>query len=137
LGGCIERLISDVLSIKLVLLAMGDVGAALVYLQLKPKMEYNKYVEDEFTLLESPKGKHIMDNIPVPKPIEPIEVKDEKDECEDSGGLEHRGRIHPTNKNEDDHTTTPPQPQEGDDEDLDAVQGEYRFKRVFRKTRTQ
>ncbi|KAH9307273.1 hypothetical protein KI387_035184, partial [Taxus chinensis] len=45
-GAYIERLISDVLSIKLVSLAMGDIVAALVYLQLKPKMENNKYVED-------------------------------------------------------------------------------------------
>ncbi|KAH9310301.1 hypothetical protein KI387_044706, partial [Taxus chinensis] len=53
-------------------------------------MENNKYVEDEFTLPAPPKGKHTMENIPTPKPTDPIEVEDEADECEDIGGLEHR-----------------------------------------------
>ncbi|KAH9287509.1 hypothetical protein KI387_031626, partial [Taxus chinensis] len=58
-----------------------------------------------------------------------IEVDDEEKEHEDSGVFEHRGRSQPPNKEEAKHATTPPQPQEGDDEDLDAVQGEHRFKR--------
>ncbi|KAH9308849.1 hypothetical protein KI387_036760, partial [Taxus chinensis] len=65
-------------------------GVVLVYLQLKPKMENNKYVEGEFTLPAPPKGKHTMGNIPTPKATEPIEVEDEEEEHEDSGGLEHR-----------------------------------------------
>ncbi|KAH9315102.1 hypothetical protein KI387_023729, partial [Taxus chinensis] len=78
-----------------------------------------------------------MENILVHKPIETIKVEDEVDEREDSGGLEHRGRRHPMNRDEAECATTPPQPQEGDEEDLDAVQGEHQFKRVFRRTRTQ
>ncbi|KAH9320398.1 hypothetical protein KI387_044498, partial [Taxus chinensis] len=93
---------------------------ALVYLQLKPKLENTKYVENEFTLPGPPKGKHTMENVPTPKPTKTIQVDDEEEEHEDSGGLEHRGRRHPLNKDEFEHTTTPPQPQEGDDEDLDA-----------------
>ncbi|KAH9293031.1 hypothetical protein KI387_041765, partial [Taxus chinensis] len=84
-----------------------------------------------------PKGKLTMENIPVPKPMEIVEVEDEEDECEDSGSLEHKGIRHPMNKNEVGCTTTPPQPKEGDDEDLDSFQGEHQFKRVFRRTRTQ
>ncbi|KAH9312647.1 hypothetical protein KI387_027682, partial [Taxus chinensis] len=34
-----------------------------------------------------------MENIPVPKPTEIIEVEDEEDEHEDSGGLEHRADV--------------------------------------------
>ncbi|KAH9306175.1 hypothetical protein KI387_010579, partial [Taxus chinensis] len=41
----IERIISEVLNIKQISLAVVDVGEALVYLQLKLKMEDNKYVE--------------------------------------------------------------------------------------------
>ncbi|KAH9310109.1 hypothetical protein KI387_038020, partial [Taxus chinensis] len=87
----------------------------------------NKYVEGEFALPAPPKGKHTMENILAPEPTEPIEVEDEEEECEDSGGLEHRGRIHPTNKGEEERAITPPHPQEGDDEDLNAFQGEHRF----------
>ncbi|KAH9287505.1 hypothetical protein KI387_031622, partial [Taxus chinensis] len=53
-------------------------------------MDNKKYVEGEFTLPTPPKGKHTMENIPTPKPIEPMEVEDEEEEREDSGGLEHR-----------------------------------------------
>ncbi|KAH9318072.1 hypothetical protein KI387_019841, partial [Taxus chinensis] len=58
----IKSLISNVISMELVSLAIGNSGAALVYLQLKPKLENNKYVENEFTLLRSSKGKHTVDN---------------------------------------------------------------------------
>ncbi|KAH9319013.1 hypothetical protein KI387_020782, partial [Taxus chinensis] len=92
-----------VLSIKPVRFPVGDVRAPLVYLQLKPKLENNKYVENEFALPGLPKGKHTMENISVPKPIEIIEVEDEEDESEDSGGLEHIGRRHPMNKDEAEH----------------------------------
>ncbi|KAH9300870.1 hypothetical protein KI387_012453, partial [Taxus chinensis] len=40
-----ERIISEVLNINPISLVVEDVGAALVYLQLKPKMENKKYVE--------------------------------------------------------------------------------------------
>ncbi|KAH9315154.1 hypothetical protein KI387_023781, partial [Taxus chinensis] len=70
-------------------LVLGDAEATLVYLQLKPKLENNKYVENEFTLPGPPRG--TVENVPAPKPIETIEV-DEEEEHEDSGGLEHRGR---------------------------------------------
>ncbi|KAH9306821.1 hypothetical protein KI387_011225, partial [Taxus chinensis] len=138
LGWCayVERLIYDILSIKPISLEVGDIGLGLVYLQIKPNMENNKYVKGEFTLPAPPKRKHTMENIPGPKPIEPIKVEDDE-ECEDSGGLEHRGRRHPTNKGESEYVNTPPQPQEGDDEGLNAIQEEHRFKRVFRRTRTQ
>ncbi|KAH9315116.1 hypothetical protein KI387_023743, partial [Taxus chinensis] len=36
------------------------VGVAKVYIYLKPKLENGKYIENEFKLLEFPKGKHIM-----------------------------------------------------------------------------
>ncbi|KAH9324188.1 hypothetical protein KI387_004366, partial [Taxus chinensis] len=60
----------------------GDIGAALVYLQMNLNMENNKYVEGEFALPAPPKGKYTMENIPTPKPTKPIEVEDEH---EDSG----------------------------------------------------
>ncbi|KAH9320753.1 hypothetical protein KI387_015392, partial [Taxus chinensis] len=82
-GAYVERLILDILSTKLISLVVGAIGAALVYLQLNPKVDKNKYVEGEFTLPASPKGNHTMENISAPKPIEPIEVEDEEDECED------------------------------------------------------
>ncbi|KAH9296924.1 hypothetical protein KI387_028606, partial [Taxus chinensis] len=66
------------------------VGATLVYLQLKPKMENNKYVEGDFALPAPRKGKNTMENIPTPKPTKKIEVEDEEEEREDSGDLEHR-----------------------------------------------
>ncbi|KAH9320538.1 hypothetical protein KI387_015177, partial [Taxus chinensis] len=69
-----ERIISKVLNIKPISLVVANVGATLVYLQLNLKMENNKYVEGEFTLPAPPKGKHIMENIPVLKPTEPVEV---------------------------------------------------------------
>ncbi|KAH9311565.1 hypothetical protein KI387_026600, partial [Taxus chinensis] len=62
---------------------------------------------------------------------------DEEEEHEDSGNLEHRGRKHPTSQREVERVVTPPHPQEGDEEDLNAVQGEHGFKRVFRRIRTQ
>ena len=49
-GAYIERLISDILIIKLVHLVVGDVRVALVYLQLNPNRENNKYVENKFVL---------------------------------------------------------------------------------------
>ena len=58
-----ERIISEVLNINPISLVVVDVGAALVYLQLNPKIENNKYVENEFVILEPPKGKHTMENI--------------------------------------------------------------------------
>lgn len=97
-GAYVERLIFDVLSIKPISLVVGYIRAVPVYLQLKPNMENKKYVEGDFTLLEPPKGKYIMENILVPKPKEPIEVKDEEEECEDSVILDHRGRRHPMSK---------------------------------------
>ncbi|KAH9312094.1 hypothetical protein KI387_027129, partial [Taxus chinensis] len=51
----IERLISDVISMKPVRLTIGDNGAMLIYLQLKSKLENKKYVENEFALPGSPK----------------------------------------------------------------------------------
>ncbi|KAH9319329.1 hypothetical protein KI387_021098, partial [Taxus chinensis] len=57
---------------KPVSLAVGDVGAVLVYLQLKPKMENKKYVENEFMLPGPPKGKHTVENVPTPQPAETI-----------------------------------------------------------------
>ncbi|KAH9321810.1 hypothetical protein KI387_016449, partial [Taxus chinensis] len=80
-------MISDMISMKPVSLVIGDSGAMLIYLQLKPKLEGNKYVENEFALLGPPKGKHTMENVPAPKPTKPIEVDDEEEEHEESGGL--------------------------------------------------
>ncbi|KAH9318042.1 hypothetical protein KI387_019811, partial [Taxus chinensis] len=107
----------------------GDTRYVLVYLQLKPKLENNKYVENESAFPGPPKGKHTMENVLAPKPTATIQVDDEEEEHEDSGGLGHRGRRKPPNKKEVEHVTTPPQPQEGDDEHLDVVQGESCFKR--------
>ncbi|KAH9324226.1 hypothetical protein KI387_004404, partial [Taxus chinensis] len=100
-------------------------------------MENKKYVEGEFALPAPPKGKHTMENIPSSNPTEPIEVEDEEEEHEDSGGLGHMGRRHPINKGEAECAITPSHPQEGDDEYLNAFQGEHMFKRVFGRTRTQ
>ncbi|KAH9316800.1 hypothetical protein KI387_044538, partial [Taxus chinensis] len=83
----VEKLILDVISMNPVSLEIGDIGAALVYLQLKPKLENKKYVENEFTLLGPPKGKHTMENVPASKPTEPIEVDDKEEEHEDIEGL--------------------------------------------------
>ncbi|KAH9315753.1 hypothetical protein KI387_024380, partial [Taxus chinensis] len=44
---------------------------------------------------------------------------------------------HPKSKEEAERTTTPPHPQERDDEDVNATQGEHMFKSIFRRTRTQ
>lgn len=107
-GTYVERLIYDVLIIKPISFAVGEIRAALMYLQLKLKMENNRYVEGEFTLPTPLKGKHTMENIAASKPIEPIEVEDEEDKHEDSGGFERRCRIHPTNKSEVECATTPP-----------------------------
>ncbi|KAH9298533.1 hypothetical protein KI387_030215, partial [Taxus chinensis] len=60
-----------------------------------------------------------------------------EEEHENSGALEHRGRKDPPSQREFECVITPPQPQEGDEEDLNVLQGEHRFKRVFRRTRTQ
>ncbi|KAH9288987.1 hypothetical protein KI387_033104, partial [Taxus chinensis] len=68
----IERLISDVISMNPVSLAIGDSGVMLVYLQLKPKLENKKYVENDFTLPRLPKGKHMVENMPAPQPTETI-----------------------------------------------------------------
>lgn len=105
-----KRIISEVLNIKPISFAIVDVGVTLVYLQLKLKMENNKYVEGEFALLAPPKGKHTVEDIPTPNPTELIKVQDEEEECEDSVGLEHRGRRHPISQNEAEHIVTPPQP---------------------------
>ncbi|KAH9308968.1 hypothetical protein KI387_036879, partial [Taxus chinensis] len=83
----IERLISDVINMNPVSLVIGDSGAMLVYLQLKHKLEGNKYVENEFALPRLLKGNHIVENVPAPNPMEPIEVDDEEEGREDSGGL--------------------------------------------------
>ncbi|KAH9316900.1 hypothetical protein KI387_018669, partial [Taxus chinensis] len=40
-----NNIISEMLNIKPISLAMADLGAALVYLQFKLKMENTKYVE--------------------------------------------------------------------------------------------
>ncbi|KAH9315002.1 hypothetical protein KI387_023629, partial [Taxus chinensis] len=98
-----ERKISKVLNIKLISLAIADLGAVLVYLQLKLKMENKKYMEFEFTLLAPHKVKHIMESVPMPKPIEKIEIQDEEEEREDSGGLDHRGWRHPTSQKDVEH----------------------------------
>ncbi|KAH9310236.1 hypothetical protein KI387_038147, partial [Taxus chinensis] len=96
-----RRIILEVLNMKHVSLAVADLVAELVYLQLKPKMENNKYVEGEFALPAPPKGKHTMENVPTPKPAEKIKVQDEEEECEDIGGLEHR--RDPTSQSEAEH----------------------------------
>ncbi|KAH9325486.1 hypothetical protein KI387_005664, partial [Taxus chinensis] len=85
----IERLISDVISMNLVTLAIGDNGFMLVYLQIKSRLENNKYVENEFMLPRPPKGKHTVENMAALKPASTIKI-DEEEEHEDSGGLDHR-----------------------------------------------
>ncbi|KAH9306819.1 hypothetical protein KI387_011223, partial [Taxus chinensis] len=70
------------------IVAVTDIGAVLIYLQLKPKMESNKYVENEFVLPGLPKGKHTMENISVPRPSASRQDEEEEDEeIEDSGSL--------------------------------------------------
>lgn len=83
--------ISEILSIKPETLDIGDIGAVRIYLQLKTKMENNKYVENEFALLRPPKGKHTMENIPTPRHSKPMQDDEEEDEeHEDSSGLVRR-----------------------------------------------
>ncbi|KAH9302140.1 hypothetical protein KI387_013723, partial [Taxus chinensis] len=86
----VERIISNVISMNLVRLEIGDIGSMLVYLQLKPKLDNNKYVKNEFALPKKHKGNHTVENVLAPKPIEAIEVDDEEEERDDSDGLEHR-----------------------------------------------
>lgn len=50
---------------KPISLAIGDSGVTLIYLQLKPRMENNKYVDNEFMLLGLSKGKQTMENVPL------------------------------------------------------------------------
>ncbi|KAH9308871.1 hypothetical protein KI387_036782, partial [Taxus chinensis] len=87
----VDRLISDIISMKPISLAIEDIGAMLRYLQIKPKIENKKYMENEFALPGPPNGKHTVENMPAPKPTKDIEVDDEEEEREDSGDLEHRG----------------------------------------------
>ncbi|KAH9318205.1 hypothetical protein KI387_019974, partial [Taxus chinensis] len=76
----------------LVSLVIGDVGVVLVYIHLKPNLENKKYVENEFTYPEPPKGKHTIENVPTPQLVETVLVDEEEKKQEDSVGLEHRGR---------------------------------------------
>lgn len=94
---------------KHVSLEIGDIGATLVYLELKTKREDKKYVENEFTLSGPPKGKYTMENMLAPKTTKSIEVDDEEEEWEDSGDLEHRGQRQPKDRLETENTCTPPQ----------------------------
>ncbi|KAH9300164.1 hypothetical protein KI387_011747, partial [Taxus chinensis] len=83
-----ENNISDILSTKPETPAIADIGATLIYLQLKPIMENNKYMENDFALLGPPKGKHTVENIPAPRPYEPKQDDEEEDEeHKDIGGL--------------------------------------------------
>ncbi|KAH9313325.1 hypothetical protein KI387_028360, partial [Taxus chinensis] len=109
----------------------------LIYLELNPKMDNNKYVENEFVLPRPPKRKHTMENVPAPKPTYVIEVDDEEED-EDSGGLDHISKSNPTNRVDIEHMGTPPHAHEEDEElDVEEFQGECHFKRVFKRTRKQ
>lgn len=67
-----------------------------------------------------------------------IHIDKEKEEQEDSGGLDHRGQRQHTKKVESEHVDTPPQVQDGEEDlDVDAVPEERQFKKVFKRTKTQ
>ncbi|KAH9315547.1 hypothetical protein KI387_024174, partial [Taxus chinensis] len=75
-----------------------DSGATFMCLQLKPRLENNKYVENEFMLPPPPKGKHTMENVPDQKPTVTIQIDEEEEKHEYSRGLDHRGQRKPIEK---------------------------------------